>query len=372
MFVFTREVSTTSLVFSCKWNKKGSGIMARKTDDEEEILTPIEAKTALHKILYSAYCVLYNKYSQLNNYEKIYCPKCGKFLDTNKFYPSKKYISGVQPFCISCSTLLVEQKSNKNEQPHETKESVRRMMAIYDLPYIDTLYEDCIHEAEKSNNYQPTPFHRMMTHLNNDVKYRNLTYKDSIFPKDNDTSMDLYPDSHELINMGKKRFGLGYSDEDYIMLETEYQDWISRYDCDTKTQEKIFERLSFNNLAFNKANKAGQSTKDLDKTYQELLSSLDILPKQASGNGINDALTFGQLIEKWEKEDPIPEPEEEFKDVDRIGKYIRVWFKGYLAKAMGIKNDYTKEFDDYVKEYKVSKPENDSDIYNEIFGNQED
>ena len=31
----------------------------------------------------------------------------------------------------------------------------------------------------------------------------------------------------------------------YTALENEYQDWITRYECNTKAQESIFERLSF-------------------------------------------------------------------------------------------------------------------------------
>ena len=54
-------------------------------------------------------------------------------------------------------------------------------------------------------------------------------------------------------------------------------------------------------------------------------------------------MTFGQLIDKWEQEKPIPEPDEEFKDVDKIGLYIDVFFKGHLSKMMGLKNAFMKD-----------------------------
>ena len=84
-------------------------------------------------------------------------------------------------------------------------------------------------------------------------------------------------------------------------------------------------------------------------------------------------LTFGQLIEKWEEEKPIPEPSPEFKDVDNIGKYIRVWFKGHLARAFGLDNGYSKEYDEYIEQYKVKKQEVaedgcSDDIYDTLFG----
>lgn len=158
-----------------------------------------------------------------------------------------------------------------------------------------------------------------------------------------------------------------------MFLENEYQDWITRYECNTKAQETIFERLAFKKWEINKATKAGLSTKDLDKTYTELLSSINILPKQNSGNGLMDSLSFGQMIEQWEEHDPVFDPEPEFADCDGIGKYIRVWFKGHLARALGLDNGYSREYDEYIKQYTVTKPEynedgTSEDIYQTIFG----
>lgn len=85
-----------------------------------------------------------------------------------------------------------------------------------------------------------------------------------------------------------------------MFLENEYQDWITRYECNTKAQETIFERLAFKKWEINKATKAGQNTKDLDKTYTDLLASINILPRQNADNGLDSSLTFGQLIEQWE------------------------------------------------------------------------
>ena len=45
---------------------------------------------------------------------------------------------------------------------------------------------------------------------------------------------------------------------------------------------------------------------------------------------------FGTLIDKWENTRPIPEIDEELKDVDNIGVYLDVFFKGHLAKMMGM------------------------------------
>lgn len=210
-------------------------------------------------------------------------------------------------------------------------------------------------------------------------QYKNLTFKDSVFEIE-DTENNTEENAkivQKTLKAAKKRFGTAYSNDDLMFLENEYEDWVTRYECNTKAQETIFERLAFKKWEINKATKAGQNTKDLDKTYTELLSSINILPKQNSSAGLADTLSFGQLIEKWEENEPVYDPEPEFADCDNIGKYIRVWFKGHLARALGLDNGYSQEYDDYIKQYTVNKPEYEEDgksedIYNTLFGNDGD
>ena len=53
--------------------------------------------------------------------------------------------------------------------------------------------------------------------------------------------------------------------------------------------------------------------------------------------------------------------DEELKDVDKIGWYIDVFFKGHLSKMMGLKNSYSKMYEDEMAKYKVDKPEYEND-----------
>ena len=104
------------------------------------------------------------------------------------------------------------------------------------------------------------------------------------------------------------------------------------------------------------------------------MNGANLQPRQNVGNAATDSLTFGQLIEKWELEKPIPTPSEEFQDCDNIGKYLRVFFTGWLAKAVGLKNSLSQECEEYMEQYTVKKPEyqeegNSNDIYTSLFGN---
>ena len=75
-------------------------------------------------------------------------------------------------------------------------------------------------------------------------------------------------------------------------------------------------------------------------SLNNLLGAANLQPRQNVGNASTDSLTFGQLIERWEQEDPILIPEE-YVDVDNLSKYIDIWFKGGLSRALNLDNGYS-------------------------------
>ena len=338
-----------------------------KTEDEIKKLTVANVKKAYNELASD-----YNKLIELNC---IICPTCGEPISRNNYYTDKKYAIGVYPECKKCILAEVEQRKNKNDKPNETKESVKKMLQKMDLPYIDSLYESlCVDvENEVNEKNKKSPFLAYLVPIKSLPQYRNKTWADSEFELGFVTEKEEVKINAKTIKNGKKRFGDGYSNEDYMFLEQEYQDWISRYECNTKAQETLFERLSCKKWEINKATKSGQSTKDLDKTYQELLSSASILPKQNSIDAMSEAQTLGTLIAKWESERPLPEIDPELEDVDGIGKYIDVFFRGHLSKMLGIKNTLSHIYDNFMKRYTVVRPEYTDDeeseaLFDSIFG----
>lgn len=328
------------------------------------------------------YLDLAKEYEKVASLKLVYCPLCGEFKTSNNFYSSKKTKSGINHFgCKSCILdMATDYYPNTNERKDNRNKTVE-VFRLLDLKFKESDYEAQLQKVADNvaEKQRETAFQQLITMVFSLPQYRNKNFKDSEFgEKSEETRMaEETKIVQKTINSARKRFGNDFTDEDLMFLETEYQDWVSRYDCNTKAQETIFERLAFKKWEINKATKSGASTKDLDRTYQDLLSSINILPRQSAANGISDSLTFGQLIEKWEDEKPIPEPSDEFKDVDGIGKYIRVWFKGHLARALGLDNGYSKEYDDYVEQYTVKKPEYSEDgkseaIYSKLFGKEDD
>ena len=90
---------------------------------------------------------------------------------------------------------------------------------------------------------------------------------------------------------------------------------------------------------------------------------------------MTDQKTFGELIKAWEIEQPIPEPEGAWADIDRIGLLIDVFYKGHLAKMLNLKNAFSSIYERFIGKFTVTRPEYEEgddteSIFDEIFGNK--
>ena len=158
-------------------------------------------------------------------------------------------------------------------------------------------------------------------------------------------------------------FGVGYKPDEYYYLREQYDEWITRYEAKTKAQEELFKAICITQLTIRRAQQQNnpKAIADATKSFQDLLGSANLKPSQNNDNALVEQNTFGTLIKKWEDERPIPEAEDEFKDVDGIKRYIDAYFFGHLAKVMKIDNDYSKIYDEEMAKYTVQKPQYEGD-----------
>lgn len=341
-----------------------------KTEDEIRKLTISNVR--------KSYNELAKDYNKLIEQDVVLCPKCNTFKARSNFYQNKDYDSEFFPICKDCLIKMSTDFDKKTNTYKDNKEKAKHTLMLMDRPFIEEVYDNAISDITNATNEKnrSTAWVQYITMINSLPNWRGLRFKDSEY-KDKSEYDDEYEikENQKTIKKAKKRFGPGYSNEDYMWLENEYQDWVTRYECETKSQEIIFQRIAFKTWEIMKATRNGQPTKDLDASLQSLLSSGDLLPRQDKNNSASDSLTFGQLIDKWENEQSIPEPTDEFKDVDRIGLLIDVFFKGHLAKMMGLKNAFSRTYENFMKKYTVNKPEYDEDtdseiLFDQIFGKQ--
>lgn len=302
---------------------------------------------------------------------------CGNS-DPNDFYKSNSIFNdgiGNIPYCKNCIDKLYKHylKIYQNENcEFPEKKAIRRLCMAFDLYWCDKAFDTALKQLERMPTMSMMTSYIKAVRLN---QYLNKTYDDTLKTENgvvivNNTQSNGYSDREK----ATKIFGSGFSAEDYKFLLEQYDDWTARHECQTKSQEEIFKRICFKQLEILKASRQGEDTKDLDASLLKILEAAKLQPKQSSGETTSEVQTFGTLIDKWENTRPLPEVDEELIDVDKIAMYLEVFFKGHLAKMMGLKNGVSRSYEKYMKKYTVERPEYNDDengeaLFDAIFGN---
>ena len=312
---------------------------------------------------------------------KFACFYCGKeYVDTNYYKSNSKFYSniGIIPYCKQDIEKFYQHyfEIYTNEgclNPEE--KAVKRLCMAFDIYFNAKAFNDAINNAKKRQmNISPMGAYMKMIQLS---QFKGKSYDNTVSEEEKEefvaSSIANTADDKEIDEKTIQFFGSGFTNDDYDYLDREYKDWTARHECNTKAQEEVFKRICFKQLEILKATRRGEDTKNLDATFQNLLETAKLQPKQNSGDTTADNQTFGTLIDKWENTRPLPEIDEELRDVDKIAWYIDVFFKGHLSKMMGLKNGFSNLYTKFMKKYTVEKPEysdeeNSEVLFDAIFG----
>jgi len=338
-----------------------------KNTGRKNITKPSE-NTKIQKIKYS-------KEDKPNFYK---CPSCGtsyKGLEDNFPASQSELYAGWDyhlPICKHCMDKLFEHYTEVYGNNEEA--AIRRICEKFDIYYNESLLE-----ASNKINKNCSRIHSYISRANL-KQYKDKTYDTTLDEERRDDVIETLDDVKDFKRAKLKTvkfFGTGFTDDDYLFLQDQYADWTTRCECKTKAQEEVFKRICFKQLEILKASRDGKDTKDLDRTLQEYMDTGNLKPKQNSTDTLSETQTFGTLISKWENERPLPEIDEELQDVDKIGLYIEVFFRGHLAKMMGLKNGLSNLYNKFIKKYTVERPEYNEDEDNEalfdaVFGGNTD
>lgn len=316
----------------------------------------------------------------------LHCLCCNDEFSSNDFYDSDSEFHtsiGKIPYCKGCIDKFYQYYLNKYETleyPSPERKAIERICMVLDIYYSDKIFDNAVKESETKTNATLFALYLKQVKL---YQHRKKNYDTTIHDKfkemrDGESAMSVYT-KHDYkqsdeIKAATKLFGSGFSDDDYIFLYDQYVDWTARHECETKSQEEMFKQICFTQLALLKATRAKQDTKDLNATLLKQLEAAKLQPRQNKSETMSETQTFGTLIDKWENTRPIPEIDEDLQDVDKIGLYLDIFFKGHLAKMMGLKNGVSNLYTKFIKKYTVEKPEyNDNEdgeaLFDAIFGN---
>lgn len=318
------------------------------------------------------------------------CRKCGTAYGRLKgYFPvSYSYLykgTGYLPYCKECVDGMFADYLSECKDP---KMAVRQMCRKLDLYWSEKVYE----AVEKQNSTRSM----MTSYISkiNALKLAGKSYDDTlreegalwVEPKaytDMQTAERVIEHASDDIEIPEDVidfWGPGYTPSMYIELENRYKYWMSRFpnkdDIDIGT-EALVRQICNLEIDINRDRAAGKSIDKNVNTLNNLLGSAMLKPAQQKDEAeasINET-PLGVWIDRWEKKRPIPEPDPALKDVDKIVKYITVWFYGHISKTLGIKNMYCDMYEKEMEKMKVSRPEaysveedDDEVVFNSMFG----
>lgn len=299
------------------------------------------------------------------NKAKHTCFYCGKeYVETNFYNSYSRLFSNIGkiPYCKQCIERFYQQYYEEyvNEgclTPEKT--AIKRVCMTFDIYYTDVVFNSAMNKIREGNiNISPMGQYMKTIQL---AQYKDKSYDNTVLNEiKEEFVVNTSVDTLDNLSVDQKTvsfFGSGFTDEDYKFLQKEYDDWTARHECNTKAQEEVFKRICFKQLEILKATRKGEETKNLDATFQNLLDTAKLQPKQTSGDTTADNQTFGTLIDKWENERPLPEIDEELKDVDKIGFYIDTFFRGHTCRMLNVKNALSNLYSSMMKKFTVNKPE---------------
>lgn len=170
-------------------------------------------------------------------------------------------------------------------------------------------------------------------------------------------------------------WGTGFTPSMYEELEQRRKYWMSQFPVGTELdpgEEGLLRQICNLEISINHDRAAGKPIAQSTSALNNLFGSMNIKPSQRADTE-GSYIPFGVEIMKFENDEPIPDPDPAFADVDGMRRNVLAWFLGSLCKTAKIKNEYSEFFDDEIAKYTVTKPEyEDADLDDDSDDDQTD
>jgi len=300
-----------------------------------------------------------------------YCRECIDTMYNEYFDESKSARLAVMQMCRKLDLYWNEKLFEVAEKQNATRTMMTAyMMKVNALKYAGKCYDDTLRERKTFWQFA-------------DISGGAVVYEEP--QKEEEQAVQEQPIQEEDIpEIGEDViafWGAGYTPSMYQQLEQRLSYWLesskhgkSVDDLDIGTKALLRQICSLE-LDINRDRMAGKSVDKSVNALNALLGSAALKPaqkKEELADGV-ETTPLGVWIRRWENERPLPEIDPELKDVDGIVKYIEIWFKGHLAKMLGLKTAYSKMYEKEIERLRVEKPEfgdeEDEALFNEVFSN---
>lgn len=314
------------------------------------------------------------------------CCSCGKAYDRQdrNFSASQSPLyagNGYRlPICRHCIDKLF---AHYTEILGDEESAIRRICSKFDIYYNPTLAE-----ASRKISYDRSRVQCYISRANL-MQYKGKTY-DTTLDEEGRYIITSMEDLHEqnsrlaedegdegaappaapiVSQEDIKRWGFGKEPKDYQWLNDKYDEMRSTNVIDTTMRDELVRDYCVQKLLQQSALSEGKIDlyNKLADTAQKTLDRANLTPKIEDAADKAGEKPLGVMIQMFEKENPIPEPRPEWRDVDGIVRLFTVYFLGHLMKMMGLKNRYAAlyeaEMDRYRAELPAMQEADDEDIF---------
>lgn len=303
---------------------------------------------------------------------RIICPCCGLQFTQRKGNFMASYAAmhkgiGFLPYCNSCVDNLYKDYYSKT---NDDREAVKRLCRKLDLFWSDDIFTS-LKEKTTSRNVAAQYISRL-----SNKKYIGRSYDDTIAAQYGESrvadalnngevdGMDL--DGNGVPKEWTAFWGSGYAYDMYVELEQRRSYYMSRlpdgYELDIGS-ESLIRQICNLEVSIAKDSAVGKSIDKSVNSLNTLLGSLNLKPAQKKDVNLEAELTntpLGLWLYRYENKRPLPEIDQDLKDVNHIKKYVFTWM-GHLCKMLNVRNGYTKLYEEEIERLKVEKPEYDGD-----------
>ncbi|MGL4802025.1 MAG: hypothetical protein ACRC18_07140 [Cetobacterium sp.] len=289
--------------------------------------------------------------------------ECGKEMTMNSFYVSHSWLyknnSGRMPICKECfyneyRKLLIFYNDEVKALYHicmkldiyYDKELINKSqenIANDELGLLKTYMKNVnsLRQYKGKCSVESTSHEILDVNAINEIEEKYLDiieeYKNSKVVDEEDYDFD----SIKIPGHVKKRWGSGYTNEEYLYLEDNYMEFYDTYSHETPAEKMLLMNISRSLLEGERSRKAGKikDYENMMKLVSSMLTDANIKPSQKKNKGDEIGECFGVFIENIEKNEPIGEAIDEFEDADGIGKLFERQFVRNFARVFGLVGD---------------------------------
>lgn len=313
--------------------------------------------------------------------QNCYCVRCGRAYSRKKgYFPvshSPMYRgSGYLPWCNDCIDEMYEEYIRDLGD----KEAVRRMCMKMDLYWSESIYAMAERSAGTNSRI------RNYIGKTNIIRYIDKTFDDTLreeaanaraadrfqFPaqENEEDQADDTPTDPTIIEF----WGAGFDHDFYMELERHYKDWTGGIENLKQNERALYKQICMQEVIIARDAANGSPTDKSVNLLNTLLGSMNLKPSQQKeeADAELEKMPLGVGIQKWEFNRPLPETPKKNRDVRGAIRNITTWYLGHACKMVGLKNSYTRMYEEAMNELRVKRPEydeeDDDSVLSDIFG----